>query len=79
MGDVKDLSRALCCLLADPARRKAMGEHNRRRVLETMTWDRVIDRLEGIYIATIESKRRAGGGRAAPATMRAPTPEKDCA
>ncbi len=41
-----------------------MGEHNRRRVLETMTWDRVIDRLEGIYIATIERKRRAGGGNA---------------
>jgi hypothetical protein len=31
-----------------------MGEHNRRRVLETMTWDRVIDRLEEIYIATID-------------------------
>ena len=44
-----------------------------------MTWDRVIDRLEEIYVATIERKRRKGGGREAPATMRTPTPEKDCA
>jgi L-malate glycosyltransferase len=70
--DAKDLARALCCLLADPARRKAMGEHNRRRVLETMTWDRVTDRLEEIYVATIEGRRRAGGGFAAPPAMRAP-------
>ena len=79
VGDPERLADALCTLIADPARRKAMGEHNRRRVLETMTWDRVIDRLEEIYVATIEGERRAGGGREAPATMRAPTPEKDCA
>jgi glycosyltransferase involved in cell wall biosynthesis len=79
VGDVKELSRALCCLLADPARRRAMGGHNRRRVLETMTWDRVTDRLEGIYVATIKDKRRASRGSAAPATLRAPAPEKDCA
>ena len=78
VGDVKGLSRALCDLLADPARRRAMGEHNRRRVLETMTWDRVIDRLEEIYIATIEGKRRKDGERAVPATMRTPSPD-DCA
>ena len=79
VGDVKELSRALCCLLGDPARRRTMGQHNRRRVLETMTWDCITDRLEGIYVATIESKGRARGGFAAPATMHAPAPEKDCA
>jgi glycosyltransferase involved in cell wall biosynthesis len=79
VGDAKDLTRALCSLLADPARRKAMGEHNRRRVLETMTWERVIDRLEGIYAETIEGGHRLGGGRSAPSTMRARTSEKDCA
>jgi glycosyltransferase involved in cell wall biosynthesis len=73
------LADALCTLIKNPARRKAMGEHNRRRVLETMTWDRVIDRLEGIYASTIEGERRAGGGHSAPATMLAPTPENDCA
>jgi hypothetical protein len=45
-----------------------MGAHNRRRVLETMTWDRVIDRLEEIYIATIERQR---GERSASVAMRA--------
>jgi glycosyltransferase involved in cell wall biosynthesis len=78
VGDAKDLSRALCCLLANPARRKAMGEQNRRRVLETMTWDRVIDRLEGIYAATIESGRRASGGDLASAPTRAPSGEELC-
>jgi glycosyltransferase involved in cell wall biosynthesis len=66
VGDVKGLSRALCKLLGDPARRKAMGEHNRRRVLETMTWDRVIDRLEEIYLAVIESTRHTRGARVKP-------------
>ena len=65
------LADALCTLIADPARRKAMGEHNRRRVLETMTWDRVVDRLEEIYLATIDRKRRKPDGREALATMRA--------
>lgn len=71
VADPERLADALCTLIADPARRKAMGEHNRRRVLETMTWDRVVDRLEEIYIATIDRKRRKGDGREALATMRA--------
>jgi L-malate glycosyltransferase len=58
VADPERLADALCTLIADPARRQAMGEHNRRRVLETMTWDRVVDRLEEIYIATIDRKRR---------------------
>jgi glycosyltransferase involved in cell wall biosynthesis len=75
VGDPECLADALCSLLADPARRREMGEHNRRRVLETMTWDRVIDRLEEIYIATIEGKRRKDGERAVLVPMRAPSPE----
>jgi glycosyltransferase involved in cell wall biosynthesis len=78
VGDIKGLSQALCCLLANPSRCRDMGKYNRRRVLETMTWDRIIDHLEEIYIATIQSKRREHGERTAPATMRAPSPE-DCA
>jgi L-malate glycosyltransferase len=66
------LADALCTLIADPARRQAMGEHNRCRVLETMTWDRVVDRLEEIYIATIDRKRRKRDPREGLATMRAP-------
>jgi glycosyltransferase involved in cell wall biosynthesis len=78
VGNVKGLSRALCTLLDDPARRSDMGAHNRRRVLETMTWDRVIDRLEEIYIATIDRKRREGGEHSTSVTMRASFPG-DCA
>ena len=72
VADPERLADALCTLIADPARRKAMGEHNRRRVLETMTWDRIIDRLEEIYISTMDRKRRRRDGREAFAMMRAP-------
>jgi glycosyltransferase involved in cell wall biosynthesis len=59
VGNTQALADALCALIADPGRRKHMGEHNRRRVLRTMAWDRVIDRLEEIYIATLERNHRA--------------------
>jgi L-malate glycosyltransferase len=78
VADPERLADVLYSLIADPARRKAMGEHNRCRVLETMSWDRVIDRLEEIYITTIEGKRRGSGERSTPATTRAPSAE-DCA
>jgi L-malate glycosyltransferase len=72
------LAEALCALVSNPARRKAMGEHNRRRVLETMTWDRVIDRLEEIYTLTLEDKHRTGRKRQTRATVLAESPG-DCA
>jgi L-malate glycosyltransferase len=78
VGDPEALADALIALIADPARRRAMGEHNRRRVLETMTWDRVADRLEEIYFATIEDKYPERRQRVAPAARPAIYPE-DCA
>lgn len=48
-GDAPALATALAELLADPGRRAAMGEHNRRRVEERYAWSRVGDRLEGVY------------------------------
>jgi L-malate glycosyltransferase len=78
VGDTQALADALCTLIADPSRRKAMGDHNRRRVLETMTWGRVIDRLEEIYIATIERKGRADQKRQTRASVLAQSPG-DCA
>jgi L-malate glycosyltransferase len=78
VADPERLADALCTLIADPARRKAMGEHNRSRVLETMAWDRVIDRLEEIYIATIEGRCRHGSKYAVSVTMPGASP-KDCA
>jgi hypothetical protein len=40
-------------------------------VLQTMPWGRVVDRLEEIYIDTIDRKRRKRDRREAVATMRA--------
>ena len=78
VADPERLADALCTLVTNPARRKAMGEHNRRRVLETMTWDRVIDRLEEIYVLTLEGKRRTGRKRQTGVTVLAESPG-DCA
>jgi L-malate glycosyltransferase len=78
VADPERLADALCALIADPSRRKRMGEYNRGRVLETMAWDRVIDRLEEIYIATIRGKHRNDRKFAVAVTMPAPSPE-DCA
>jgi glycosyltransferase involved in cell wall biosynthesis len=76
--DPQRLAEAICELIADPARRRKMGEHNRNRVVETMAWDRVIDRLEEIYMTAIMSKRHRDRKCAAPVTRPAPSPE-DCA
>jgi L-malate glycosyltransferase len=78
VADPERLADALCTLIMNPARRKAMGEHNRRRVLETMTWDRVIDRLEEIYVLTLEDKHRSGRKRQTRAAVLAQSPG-DCA
>ena len=78
VSNPEQLAAALCALIADPARRIAMGKHNRQRVLETMSWDRVIDRLEHIYVASIERKHRGSGERSLrPAAL--PQTSKDCA
>jgi glycosyltransferase involved in cell wall biosynthesis len=43
------LAEALRQLLADPARRRAMGEAGRRRVETCYSWDHVVDRHQEIY------------------------------
>ena len=48
-GDAAALASALSELLADPALRRSMGEHNRRLVEQRYSWGRVVDRLEQIY------------------------------
>lgn len=53
IGRPDELASALCKLLVDTDRRAAMGLHNRSKVLTSMTWHRVIDRLEQIYATVL--------------------------
>jgi glycosyltransferase involved in cell wall biosynthesis len=48
-ADAQALADVLVRLLADSDRLVAMGRHNRRKVEQELTWDRVLDELEGVY------------------------------
>jgi glycosyltransferase involved in cell wall biosynthesis len=48
-GDVEALADALSELLADPGRRAALGREARARVLQSFSWDRVVERLREVY------------------------------
>ncbi len=58
-GDAPALAAALLEILADPAKARAMGEHNRRKVVQRYAWPAVIDRLEAAYDDAIEAAREA--------------------
>ena len=48
-GDSGALATAIGTLLADPARRVAMGRAGRERALRLFDWDRTAEQLERIY------------------------------
>ncbi len=48
------MAQALKRLLVNPQLRKQMGIHNRKRVLLSFAWDKVIDHLEEIYAVLLE-------------------------
>ncbi len=48
-GDVEALAGALGRLLEDGERRREMGETGRVRAVGEFTWDRVVERLVGLY------------------------------
>ncbi len=48
-GDPEALSRAVSRLLEDESLRRSMGEKAARRVRENFTWEKVADRLYGVY------------------------------
>jgi len=48
-GDVKALSKALLKVLSDEHRAKAMGRAGRERVEQRFTWEKVTERIEGLY------------------------------
>lgn len=53
----EQLAAALRELLADEPRRRRMGLYNRQRALSSMSWEMVVERLEKIYRAAMESSR----------------------
>jgi glycogen synthase len=44
-----DIADGIVTLLADPLRRQAMGSNGRAKTLAEFTWDRVLDKVEGLY------------------------------
>ena len=50
-NDAADLAAKILELLADPARRRAMGEAGRRRVVEELSWDHEAPKLLAAYDA----------------------------
>ena len=54
--DVAGAARMVEQLFHDPDRRRAMGEHGRRAVLERYTWDRIVDQYEAVYRDVAERK-----------------------
>jgi glycosyltransferase involved in cell wall biosynthesis len=59
--DPADLARALQALLADPARRRQMGERGHRKTLASFTWDRIAEKFERSYSEVLCC--RAGASR----------------
>jgi len=44
-----DLAAAINALIADPARREAMGAAGRKRAVEQFAWSAIADRTEALY------------------------------
>jgi glycosyltransferase involved in cell wall biosynthesis len=59
-GDHTALAKALIELLRDPVQRASMGQHNRRSVEATMSWDHVVEQLESIYEITLLGSQKRG-------------------
>lgn len=53
------LADGIAALLADPARRAAMGARNRKRFLEALTWESQVPELLGAYRAVARAGARA--------------------
>ena len=56
-GDTAELTRAIERLLADPAERARLGENARRQACDRHSWDRYVERLESLYVQTLERVR----------------------
>jgi glycosyltransferase involved in cell wall biosynthesis len=65
--DVKNLTQAICALLREPGRARALGEAGRARVRERFSIARMVRETEALYDALLEQRRR--GARAVRAAV----------
>jgi len=59
-GDPDALAAAVCELLEDEPRRRALGERGREVAEERYAWERIAGRLEEIYASLTGARVRAG-------------------
>jgi len=52
-GHPEELAASIRCLLANDERRRGMGQRGRAKTFADFTWDRVTDRVEGVYNRTL--------------------------
>lgn len=58
-GDPAGLAAAIGALLADPARRRALGENGRAKVEARYTWERIYAGLRSVYEELVHGDRRS--------------------
>ena len=65
-GNAAALAEAVCRLLADEAARRRLAERARAEVCEAYTLERMLDRMERIYLDEMARCRGGSAGRTAP-------------
>jgi glycosyltransferase involved in cell wall biosynthesis len=65
-GDAAALADAVCRLLADEPARRRLAERARAEVCEAYTLERMLDRMERIYLDEMARCRGGSAGRTAP-------------
>ncbi len=78
-GDSRALADTILRLLADPGRRRQMGEAGRRRALETFSAERMVRATETVYEETLASASSAWLGRAMAARVTKVFPDRSVA
>jgi glycosyltransferase involved in cell wall biosynthesis len=59
-GDVDAIAAALRSKVEEgPERRRAMGEAGRAKAVREWSWPRLVDRMDAVYAAAIEARRRS--------------------
>ena len=57
-NDPADIGRAMIDLLSDEVKREKMGNRGYAKTLATFTWEKVVDRVEGLYLDLLDKKRK---------------------